>query len=416
MPLAGESPETHSTKWNIIGGSESGATYTPTPNRVTKFDGGARLRSGGEAIEPDHVIRKKELDLRVTTLQLYSKKSLLMSNARQVLRRQRGWDLGIPYLSPLSEIYHFDTDLLDQNQQSSIVITHKNEAPVIVGKDDAKGDLYLVPAMAGIPPYEIISRSLLGNFKITKTIPASENCTINFWARLFDVENNILFRFSFASDEILMFVGLADPEYGAAGEGDPPYSEPEIDDIAYSVARATGSILQHRSSNGDVTTVVLDSMGMDPEYSHPAAGDIVYSFAETDDPNYSHATEHEALVDIKEETWIHFAIVNSRSKISIFITDKRFDFLKTSFVDQQATVLINELMDDLNIDELLIDPVTALDFSAFAENTVGRIPYAALSHQEKWLILEAEDINKVKTNLFQTDAFRAAVEAVVNDM
>jgi hypothetical protein len=418
IPDPGESPETHPTKWNVIGGagSESGATFTPTPNRVAKFDDTGRLRSGAEAIEPDHVIRKKELNLRVTTLQLYSEKSLLMSNARQALRRQRGWDLGIPYLSPSSEVYHFDTDLLDQNQQSGISINYEGEAPKLVGKDDTLGDLFLIPAIAGIPPYEVISKSLLGNFKISKSIPESETCTVEFWARLLDTENHRLFRFGSATDIVLMFVGMADPEYSLALEGDPPYSTNDINDIRYSVAKIVGSMLEQRTPDGVVSTIMLDATGMDPEYDTPDSGDIPYSFADEGDPAYSIATEHEALVDIKEETWIHFAIINTKSKISVFITDKRFDFLKSSFDDQPVTILINELLDALNIDELFIDPVTALNFSDFAKNTEWRIPYAALNHEEPWLILEAEDLEKVKTNLFDTNVFRSAVKAVVNSM
>jgi hypothetical protein len=416
MPVIGESPETHPMKWNIIGGDESGATFTPTPNRVTKFDEEARLRSGGEAVEPNHVIRKKDLNLRVTTLQLYSEKSLLMSNAQQALRRQRGWDLGIPYLSPQSEVYHFDTDLLNQHQESTISIVSEGEVPRLVGKEDLRGNLYLIPAIVGIPPYEVVSKSLLGNFKITKSIPASENCTVEFWARLMDTENHILFRFGTAADTVLIFVGLADPEYSAAGEGDPSYSENLENDIAYSVPRTVGSMLEHRTQNGVESAILLDATGMDPEYDEPGLGDIPYSIPSGSDPAYSVATEHEALVDINEETWLHFAVINTKTKISVFVTDKRFDFQKTSFNDRPVTAIINELLDDINIDELHIDPVTALDFSAFTENTEARLPYAALNHHEKWLILEAEDVTKVKTNLFETDAFRAAVEAVVQSM
>jgi hypothetical protein len=213
-----------------------------------------------------------------------------------------------------------------------------------------------------------------------------------------------------------MFVGMADPEYSAAMEGDPSYSTNEIDDISYSVARTAGSMLEHRTPDGVVSTIMLDATGMDPEYDLPDIGDIPYSLADEGDPNYSAATEHEALVDINEETWIHFAIINTKTKVSVFITDKRFDFLKTSFDDQPVTMLINELLDDINLDELFIDPVTVLDFSAFVGNTEARLPYAALSYDEKWFILEAEDIEKVKTNLFDTETFRAAVQAVVNNM
>jgi hypothetical protein len=418
VPVKGQSPESHPMKWNIIGGSDSGATYIPTPNRVTKFDEGARLRSGGPALEPYHVVRKRELNLRVTTLQLYSRKSLLVSNARQVLRRKRGWDLGIPYLSPASEVYHFDTDLLNQHQQSTILITQTGEPARLVGREDILDDrLPLLPAIEGIPPYEVLSRSLLGKFSIEKLFPASENCTVEFWARMIDVENSVLFRFGSDTDTVLLFVGLTDPEYDEAAAGDPGYSLSEGGDPPYSAARTAGSVLEHRSVDGVVSAIMLDATGMDPEYDEPAAGDIPYSVAaDADDPVYSVAKEHEALVEIKEESWIHMAIVNTASKISVFITDKRFDFLKSSLAVKSVNLKINELKNDLNLDELMLDPVTALDFPAFAENTEAGIPYAALSHEEKWFVLEAEDTDKVKTNLFDTDAFRAAVEAVISSM
>ena len=416
VPEIGQSPETHPTKWNIIGGAESGATYIPTPNRVTKFDEEARLRSGGPAFEPEHVIRKRELNLRVTTLQLYSWKSLLMSNARQVLRRDRGWDLGIPYLSPITEVYHFDTDLLNQNQRSGIVIEQIGEPAQLVGKEDTLNDMPLSPAIIGIPPHEVISRSLLGRFSIDKAFPASENCTVEFWARLIDVENSVLFRFGTEDDTVLLFVGLADPEYNTAAVGDPIYSEAGVDDPVYSVARTAGSMLEHRTPNGVVSTIMLDATGMDPEYDEPRTGDIPYSEAGVDDPVYSVAREHAALVEIQEKTWIHFAVVNTLTKISVFIADKCFDFLKSAFAVQPVNLKINELQDVLNLDELMLDPIMALDFQSFAANSEAGIPYAALNHEEKWFVLEAEDISKVKTNLFDTDAFRSAVEAVVNSM
>jgi hypothetical protein len=413
IPIPGENPETHPLKWNAIG-EGAGATYIPTPNRVTKFDDSARLRSGYEAIEPYHVVRKRELNLRVTTLQLYSNKSLLMSNARQALRRQRGWDMGIPYPTQFSEVYHFDTDLLDQNQHSSISIIGDNLQ--LAGKDDILDKFTLFAAIVGIPPYEVISKSLLGNFKITKNIPASENSTVEFWIRPLTTDNHILFRIGTATDSVLMYVGLADPEYSEPVPGDPHYSIAYDEDPEYCIAKVAGSILEHLTINGTESIVMLDAQGMDPEYSEAASGDPPYNFAAFGDPIYSVATEYEAIVDIDENKWIHFAVVNTKQKLSVYINDKRFDFQKFSYDDMPVSAIFNENLGIFNIDELFIDSTIALGFPAFAENTIARLPYAALDHQEKWFILEAEDINKVKTNLFETDAFRAAVEAVINNI
>ena len=413
-PDIGESPESHPQKWNVIGGGESGATYIPTANRIAKFDPTARLRSGYEATELSHVIRKRELNLRVTSLQLYSNKSLLMSNAQQALRRQRGWDLGIPYLSPSSEVYHFDTDLLNQNQQSNVSIT--GDSLQLVGKEDLLDEFTLLAAIIGIPPYEVISKSLLGNCKITKNIPASERSTFEFWIRLLSTDNHVLFRIGTAADTVLMYVGLANPEYSEAEPGDPAYSMEHDEDPQYSVSKIAGSILEHRTPDGSESVVMLDAQGMDPEYSAPAPEENPYSVEVMGDPVYSVARNYGALVSINEDRWLHLAVVNTRQKLSVFITDKRFDFQKYSYDDLPMTAVFNENFDLLNIDEFLIDPVTDLVFSAFVENTEARLPYAALSHQEKWLVLEAEDTNKVKTNLFETDAFRTAVEAVVNNM
>jgi len=414
IPAKGESPETHPTKWNIIGGAESGATFTPTPNRVTKFDPDSRLRSGGYAFEPDHVITKKEINRRVTTLQLYGKESLLMSNAGQILRRLRGFDLGVPYLSNLAEIYHFDTDALNQYQEPGVSITAEGDATRFVGKNDLLDGLPLVPAIVSFPPHEVVSKSILGNFSVTKNIPASENSTVEFWARLFAMNNNVLFRIGTPADTVVLLVGLGDPEYCAAGsDEDVEYCVPGEENIPYSTAKTMGSVLEHRTPNG-VETIVLDATGTDPVYDVPA--EIPYSLANPEDPEYSVACEHGALADIPEKEWLHVAVVNRKTVISVFITDKRFDFTKYSVADQPVTAVINETLDDFNLDELYIDGGAALDFEDFVENTRAKLPYAALSCREKWFVLEAEDVNKVKTNLFETQEFKTAVRAVINNL
>jgi len=383
VPLKGEKPEDYPLKWNVIGSTDSGATSIPTPNRVTKFDLTARLRSGKGAVDPDHVVRKRELNLRASTYQVYGEESLLLSNARQVLRRQRGWDLGVPYLSQNGEIYHFDTDLLNQNQQSNISIDFGGfDAPTLVGKDDFLSDDNppFDPAVINVPPHEVISKSLYGNFKITKTIPASEKSTFDFWVKFFDVENHTVFRIGTSTDSVILALGLGDPEYSVltSENGDPVYSVPESDNIRYSVRETLGDVLTHQITNGGTNIVPLN-------------------------------------MDVSMEKWFHIAVVNTKTLFSVYINDTRFDFTKSSTANQQVTAVFNESYDVFNIDELYIDGSSSLDFSAFTANTLNKIPYAALNYHEKWFVLEAEDFTKVKTNLFETQAFKTAVQAVINN-
>jgi hypothetical protein len=115
------------------------------------------------------------------------------------------------------------------------------------------------------------------------------------------------------------------------------------------------------------------------------------------------------------KTWIHIAVVTTPDAISLFIGDKRIDFTKQSISNQSKILEINPYMFEFNLDELMIDETTESDFIKFAENTINRVPYAALSHEQKWFVLEVDDPMKVKTNLFETEQFKAAVRAVINE-
>jgi hypothetical protein len=382
IPAPGESPETHSMKWNIIGGagSESGATYNPTANRVTKFDDTARLRSGARATEPNHVIRKEDLNRRVRTLQLVSKKSLLLSNAKQALRRQRGWDLGIPYLSFASEVYHFDTDYLNQNQESHISIIQENSLQLI-DENSVENGIILDPAVSGIPPHEIINKSLLGEFSIKGILQGVNVFTIDFWVRFVAGADTTLFRINSSGDCLEFYAGNIDSiEYSIPETGDIPYSIADDGDIAYSIADSSKNLLTHYWNN-DYESIDLSKMG----------------------------------IEINDNVWEHFAIVLTPNKICLFLKDFVIDFNRKSTLSNDFSFFINPDKNRINIDELLIDGATVITQEQFVENTQVSLPWAKLPYDEDWLILEAADIEKVKTNLFKTEIFRQAVLGVIND-
>jgi hypothetical protein len=109
----------------------------------------------------------------------------MMTNRRIADRRQAGWDIGLPCLSAASRVYHFDTDLLDQNQQSDITIDYDGEAPVLRGRGDTSGRIYFNPAVLDHAPYEMPGRSLHGYFSIASLLPTIDTFTVKAWIRFF---------------------------------------------------------------------------------------------------------------------------------------------------------------------------------------------------------------------------------------
>ena len=51
----------------------------------------------------------------------------------------------------------------------------------------------------------------------------------------------------------------------------------------------------------------------------------------------------------------------------------------------------------------------------FYEHTVNRIPWAALDKSEDYFILSAANKTNFKTNIFDTDIFKAKVLEIVNE-
>jgi hypothetical protein len=77
----------------------------------------------------------------------FSKRSIMITNTRIADRRKKGWDLGVPYLNENHGVYHFDTDLNNQNQGSDITLGYSGDAPVFVSGEDRRGDLFYIPAV-----------------------------------------------------------------------------------------------------------------------------------------------------------------------------------------------------------------------------------------------------------------------------
>jgi hypothetical protein len=245
-----------------------------------------------------------------------------------------------------------------------------------MGREDTNGKIYFNPAVLDIVPHEMIGKSLYGKFSIISEL-GTQAATADFFIRLMNDENLVVLRLSSASESIIFNLGGEDPVYSSSAAGDVEYSHASPGDIPYSTARVSKSRIDHVWSGGS-ESVYLDDLN----------------------------------INIIEKTWIHTGIVLTENNISIFLDTKQI-VLERKAQNETMSLQINEDKDDINIDELMIDGTTAITFETFVLNTMIRIPWAGLNYLEKWFVFEAQDVNKVKTNLFDTDEFKAAVEAVI---
>jgi hypothetical protein len=314
----------------------------------------------------------------IKTLKVYSDTHLTLTNASIVDRRLKRWDIGLPFISPASEVYHFDTDFKDQNQASSITLGYASE-PILVGREDSNGQIYLSPAMSDVAPYENPGKSIYGNFSISAKIP-NGNSTVEFWLRLPVASNTVVLHLKTPKNEELIFViGGQDIPYSVPDEGDIPYSVPDEGDIPYSIAAIMNNRIVHSSPKGNETINM-------------------------------------SAVEIRPNNWVHIALVVTAQKFSLLIDDLYFDVEKHyQTTGEEIDIAINEDREVANIDELTIDRNIALAFVTFIHNTLAHIPYAGLDYTQKWAVLMFDDPEKTVTNLYESEQFRMAVLNVINN-
>jgi len=309
---------------------------------------------------------------------VFGKKTLMITNRQIVDRRFVGWDIGLPYLSEGSRVYHFDTDLKDQKQESNIAILYPGDPPTLKGRTDTNGEIFFNPAVIDKVPYEMIGRSLHGFFSLSTQLPAMSTFTCEAWVRFFCEEGAVILQLVSSTESLIFRLATKDPEYSVASDDGIEYSVPDADGIPYSVPAISGNSVIH-TWEGGTETRSLDDLGF-----------VVAS-----------------------KTWLHIAAVSTLDTLSLFIGKSKVDFAKHNSI-QRMTFTINEGKREFNIDEFSINPDVAVSFDDFSDNTDKRIPYASLDYRKKWFVLEAQDPNLVKTNLFNSEQFKAAVQAVIN--
>jgi hypothetical protein len=313
----------------------------------------------------------------LAVLKLFSNSTLTLTNATTVDRRIKRWDIGLPFISPASEVYHFDTDMKNQYQGTSIAIGYTT-APSYVSASNSSDQVYYNPAVLDTLPHEPLGRSLLGRFSVTTKIPNTDS-TFEFWLRLKTVSNMCVFRLKTEKGENLSFIlGGASPAYSVAASGSIPYSTAAENSIPYEISGTTQNRLEHYSYKGSETINL-------------------------------------AGVDISPNSWLHIAAVVTAAKLAFFIGQSKFEVNKHFLDIQNSDIVLNEDRAEINLDELTIDRTTAILADDFNTNTANHIPYGGLDYKQKWSVIMFDNPNRVATNLFESEQFKMAVLSAIHN-
>jgi hypothetical protein len=333
---------------------------------------GRRNKKWEEIIIPSSGTTGEALEV----LKLFSKKTIMFTNTETVDRRLKRYDIGLPYISPASEVYHFDTDIKNQNQSSSINLVYTT-APVLVGIADSNGQVYHNPAVSDMPPFEPAGRSLFGRYTVKAVVNNAES-TVEFWLRSKIVQNFCVFRLRAGLEEFVFTIGGPGIEYTAPSSGSIAYTDPADGSIAYTAAATSKNRIDHFSPKGSETTVIDG-------------------------------------VSITANSWLHIAVVITETKYSLFINNTKFEFNKHFQNNFNVDIVINEDKNEINLDELNLDRCAAITSAAFIQNTALHIPYGALDVSKKWAVLMFDNPNRVATNLFESEQFKMAVKDFINN-
>lgn len=310
---------------------------------------------------------------------MYSGQSIILTNSSITQRRRNGIDLGRPYLSEHSLVYHFDEDFLDQHGNRGYTLEGQAQ---LVDMDD---NTPLVPidftaAILSVAPYSEVGKSAYGQFSITHPLGDSNVFTVDFWIQYIWAENQVLLDIGVPSDRIQIICSSGEPNYNEPQDGEPPYNwEIEsADKMPYNVAAGSAVYANHQGI-GSFDTIDLEDIG--------------FEFT----PN----------------TWEHLAVVLTDTEITLYLRDRRLHFTRYGTGIQEATAILNAGEMSFQLDEMLVDTTRVREFEDFVAGTHDKVPWAALDHKKKHYILDAAEPDNITGNIFTSRTFEEAVLRVL---
>lgn len=311
---------------------------------------------------------------------MYSSQSVILTNASITKRRRDGIDLGRPYLSDSSLVYHFDEDFFDQHGGANYTLDGSAQL-VDMNDNTPLSVIDFTPAILSVAPYSEIGKSAYGQYAIHHDLGDTNIYTVDFWIQYIWAENQVLLDIGSTTDKIQVICSSGEPNYNEPLPGEPPYNwEIETaDKLPYNVAAGESVYLSHTGQTQS-STINFKSLN--------------FFFL----PN----------------TWEHIAVVLTDTEIKLFIRDRQFSFNRYNTAPATATANLNGNKMSFQLDELLVDTTVARDFDDFVEGTHDRIPWGKLDHKKKHFILNADDADNVTGNVFSSKAFEQAVQKIID--
>ncbi len=310
---------------------------------------------------------------------MYSGQSIILTNSSITQRRRNGIDLGRPYLSESSLVYHFDEDFLDQHGNRGYTLEGQAQ---LVDMDD---NTPLVPidftaAILSVAPYSEVGKSAYGQFSITHPLGSSNVFTVDFWIQYIWAENQVLLDIGVPSDRIQIICSSGEPNYNEPQDGEPPYNwEIEsADKLPYNVAAGSAVYANHQGI-GSFEMIDLEDIGF----------------------------------EFTPSTWEHLAVVLTNTEITLYLRDRRLPFTRYGTGIQEATAILNAGEMSFQLDEMLVDTTRTREFEDFVAGTHDKVPWAALDHKKKHYILDAAEPDNITGNLFTSRTFEEAVLRVI---
>jgi hypothetical protein len=372
VPEAGESPASAPAKWIQL------ARPDPGPMDITE---GAR------------------------TPPLFYRPGLIISNTTALKLRKAHQDQGMRYPSKESKVYHFDDDLLDQDQQNPLNISYQvpepwyndwdasefhyndiggsvfaynfpdldNIIPHFVNEDSApEPPLTTTPAMRK-KPFKEVPSFYYGTYKIT--IPVPDNAggnVLDYWFKTLSGGGFGLIDIVLPTGEFIdILLGYEEPFFNDnAGIGLP-------DNFPYN-----SNILMPG-------TVVYNERDTDSDMA------IIQGFQ-----GHRVRKDFETLAAPQPGVWNHISLRIGMNSVSVFLNGRQesFDRLSSGF-GGESVVTVNPDMVPVAIDEMLMDFHHVIDFNRFLKVSSKMLPWAFHEWDDGLLTIYGDDPAKIDSNL-----------------
>lgn len=401
----------------------------------------------------------------VMTKQVFSDDTLFITNQDMAQRRKQGYDIGNAYLSSASKVYHFDTDIFDQNGVNDLVVEDAETDGFhnLVGKDNESDDIDFTPAILAIAPYATLGKSLYGRYGITAAYGSCDKFTVDFWLQYIYAENQIIFDIGNAGDKIKLIIAAGECyfEKGADDESGIPFNAEITESRLYNLLplrdvlfnkASENEIAFNAAANGECPFESIAVKEFNANYVYyvktTTAGVEVWSVATVTAATYytllaaglyektlpfnSPAAAHSYLqhdgqtqseqrelsdigVSFTPNSWLHIGIIASANKITVALNDRAAEFTRYETAAAALSVVLNSSRNSFMLDELLVDITEAEAVDTFYEHTTNRVPWANLSKSNDYFILTVKDLQNFKTNIFDTQLFKDKVAEVIQD-